>query len=513
MLRAVVYFSLFYCALTQTAAAQDFVAKSRACVDLIRQKTPQTPIRAGATERNCPLPDIVVSSFADAPKHAWLAEGEACRVPLSNASDGQPPPCGADAAALDISAHGLLRIPLSGGRCLHVLPLLLTDTTNGFTCNAVTARTACVRSIRRQGNTTRVKLSTKVGLGGTESEITVSDTIERHMPLMVQSAKGPLFALLPGQYTSLNQERDMPGFLRHVADKAQTACTLAPEACEKQVAEQVNRQAQQMWRRVWNPKLLMTREARDTERNAMRDRIAAGIAEPQAAGKRALMHIIMANEISDSSPSQVLDAVIQNSGLSWGAHQIDIGANDGPEVAMFWDTLRAWRRAPGTGNYPLLRRADTYIACLSQPIRYYFTDQLAILYGAAPDMNKGFRSALARNRYEAHFRTWLGEEVGRLDRLMGLFTKSAFARLYYLDVRNQKGATRGEEMRRFGEAMPEDQLATCAGVEVGEKALVDWVKTPPRTPLSSAPDVDRRVGNINQYLQDTFGPGQGRTCP
>ena len=220
MLRAAAYFLLVYCALIQPAAAQDFVAKSKACVDLIRQKTPQSPIRAGATERNCPLPDIVVSAFAEAPKHAWLAEGDACLSRLTDAADGQPPPCGTDAVALDVSAHGLLRIPLSGGRCLHVLPLLMTDTTTGFTCNAVTARTACVRSIRRQGNKTLVKLSTKVGLGGTESEIAVPDTIERHVPLMAQNAKGPLFALLPGQYTALGQERDMPGFMRHVADKA-----------------------------------------------------------------------------------------------------------------------------------------------------------------------------------------------------------------------------------------------------------------------------------------------------
>ena len=513
MLRTVAYFVLFHGVMTHAAAAQDFVAKSKACVDLIRQKTPQSPIRAGATERNCPLPDLVVSSFADAPKYAWLAEGEACVAPLTTATDGQPPPCGAGAMALDVSPHGLLRVPLSGGRCLHVLPLLMTDATSGFSCNAVTARTACVRSIRRQGNNTLVKLSTKVGRGGIESEITVPDTIERHKPLIVQNTKGPLFALLPGQYTSQNQERDMPGFLRHVADKAKAACALTPTECDRQVGAQVNRQAQQMLRRVWNPKLLLSREARDAERNAMKDRIAAGITEPQAADKRALMHIIMANEISDSSPSQVLDAVIQNSGLSWGAHQIDIGANDGPEVAMFWDTLRQWRRAPGTGNYPLLRRADMYLACLSQPIRNYFTDHLVILYGGAPDMNKGFRSALARNRYEGHFRTWLGAEVGRLERLTGIFTKSAFARLYYLDVRNQKGATRGEELRQFGEAVPADQHATCAGVEAGEKAFVDWVKTPPRTPLSSGPDVDRRVGNIHKYLTDTYGAGQGRSCP
>ncbi len=77
---------LVYCVLAQAAAAQDFVAKSKACVDLIRQKTPQSPIRAGATERNCPLPDIVVSAFAEAPKHAWLAEGDACLTPLDGCS-------------------------------------------------------------------------------------------------------------------------------------------------------------------------------------------------------------------------------------------------------------------------------------------------------------------------------------------------------------------------------------------------------------------------------------------
>ena len=128
-------------------------------------------------------------------------------------------------------------------------------------------------------------------------------------------------------------------------------------------------------------------------------------------------------------------------------------------------------------------------------------------------MNKAFRSDLARNRYEAHFSGWLGEEVARLGALKGLFTKSPFAALYYLDVRNQKGPTRGEEMRQVGEAITPAELATCDGIVRGETALVAFIKSHPRQPRSSWPDVERRVGNIHQYLQGLHGAGEGRTCP
>ena len=61
--------------------------------------------------RDCPLPDIVVASFQDPPKHAWLAEGEACRAPLTQASDGQPPVCGAEASRGSLLS---LFLPIAG---------------------------------------------------------------------------------------------------------------------------------------------------------------------------------------------------------------------------------------------------------------------------------------------------------------------------------------------------------------------------------------------------------------
>ena len=50
-----------------------------------------------------------------------------------------------------------------------------------------------------------------------------------------------------------------------------------------------------------------------------------------------------------SSPSQVLDAVIQNSGLSWGAHQIDIGAS---HLCIWFQDLRFV--TPGRGVLPFI---------------------------------------------------------------------------------------------------------------------------------------------------------------
>jgi hypothetical protein len=132
--------------------AQDFVGRSRQCVDLLKRKNPGTHIRSGLTDRSCPL-EPLATRYTSAPDRPWLASGRDCDGALD-----QETACGLDSNLLGTLDRSLVRIKIGGGRCIHVSPIMLTDKPDGFKCNAVKARTACVLGTREENGRTIVKL-------------------------------------------------------------------------------------------------------------------------------------------------------------------------------------------------------------------------------------------------------------------------------------------------------------------------------------------------------------------
>ncbi len=489
-----------------TAPAQDFVAKSAQCVAALKRESPGTHIRQGLTNAVCGLP-TPPTAYSGAPRTTFLASGTACATSLSTL-----PACGHEASLATSVPGGVVRVPLGGGACLHVLPLMLTDKTEGFTCNAVHARPACVRGVERRGGATRVTLASGNGRGAITAEITVPDAPEHHVPLFARSPKGPLFALVPSDVTVGGQLRDSAGFIAHHVEHMRSTCEGTAAHCRDQMQHQADRAAGELLRRVWTPRRLLSTDERKADYADFSQRIARGDFGRHDREKKLFARLILENEVSGSSPYQVLDAVIRNSGLSWGAHQIDIGANTSSEAALFWETLKAWRRAPGTGNYPLLRQMDRHRACLSQPIRNMFTEHLAMLYAGLPDMTRGMRADASRRAYETRFAAYLDEEVPPAARIGGLFQVSTFAWMYYMDVKNQRGGSKARALRRLGEEFASDapEVLTCADVAAGEQRLVDHIKS--ITEEGEHYDIDRRVGNLRRFLERELGAGMGRRC-
>ena len=495
---------IFALAISVTANAQSYVDRSDACVSLIKRLNPATHIRDGLSDNKCPL-TTPPAAFTGAPARAWIASGTACETSLPDM-----PACGLTASFPEALPGLVRRIKLGGGKCLHVLPVMLTDKPDGFKCNAVRARPACVANVRQEGTSTIVTLAGGTERGALSADIKIPADAEHHHPLLAKSRAGPLMALLPADVTIGSQLRDSLGFLKHYVDHTQSTCDGTAAHCREQATYQADRAIGELMRRTWNPRPLLTREDRTADFQDLLARVNRDNLGRYDREKKLFAKLIMQNEVSGSSPYQMLDAVIRNSGISWGAHQIDIGANAGAEVDLFWDTLRRWRQAPGTGNYPLLREADKVRACLSQPIRNFFVDHLALTYGALPIMNKGFRSSTGKAAYDTRFKKYLDDEVSRGVALSGLFKKSPFAWMYFIDQRNQRGNEKADALRAIGEGMSAAALATCDGVTGGEERLVQHIKS--ITEAGDHYDIDRRVDNLRTFLRQELGPNLGRTC-
>ena len=387
----------------------------------------------------------------------------------------------------------------------------LTDKTESFTCNGTKARPACVRSVRENSDgTTVVTLAGGKAANAFSADIVIPANPRPHLPLMAKSTAGPLLALVPADVTIAGDALDSSGFIQHYVDHTTDTCEGTVKYCREQAGFQVDRAMGELMRRVWNPRPLVVKTERTSDYQSFVDGVLSGDLGRYAREKKLFATLILKNEVSDSSPYQILDAVIRNSSVSWGAHQIDIGANEQFEIDLFWDTVRKWRTTPGTGDYPKLREADIQRACLSQPIRSYFVDQIVLLYSAAQDMNKGLRSDFGRTAYDARFKTYLDEEVSRAVTLKGLFKKSAFAWLYFIDQRNQRGSRAGDTLKDIGTSLDADTLSTCDGVIDGEAQLVAAIKE--ITNASDHYDIDRRVDNLRTLLTSEYGESQGRSC-
>src|SRR5262249_17982389 len=79
----------------------------------------------------------------------------------------------------------------------------------------------------------------------------------------------------------------------------------------------------------------------------------------------------------------VSDAVLGNSGLSFGAHQIDLGANGDLELKLFWGIIDAYK-----AKHPdaVLEKTEAAQSCVDLPLRLMTVGALTLTYAGAPGM-------------------------------------------------------------------------------------------------------------------------------
>jgi hypothetical protein len=177
------------------------------------------------------------------------------------------------------------------------------------------------------------------------------------------------------------------------------------------------------------------------------------------------------NEVSIVDPIYGLsDAVDANSGLTFGAHQIDLGASADRERRLFWDVIGASRT---THPDSLLDKADTARSCIELPLRLMTVGALNLLYQSAPGMTAALRSAEGMESYNARLLSYLAEEVRRTAEKPGLFKSSMIIRILFSDLKNQLGS--GSAIENLANELLKSGVepGSCNGIVAAEDKILE----------------------------------------
>lgn len=438
----------------------------------------------------------------------FVASGAACMKPLpkSIAYDGAR--CGKANNFIATYKTSVVRINLPGGRCMHAIPLLLTDKTEGFTCTSLRARVACMRGQASEDGKTRVSLSSVLTGNGSIGEVTIGEDPKAGEPLFQQSEGQPLFALMPTVFDNYGQQRSTIRFLQAQLSSIRQSCEGEHSAqhCSGQSPYHAERLLLEQLRRAWTPRSWISAAEKTADKESFKAAVHAVATGPSATkDRKALLQSIVANEIGVDSPYQVLDAITDMSGPSWGANQIDIGANEDEEIALYWRIMSDRQTTDPTSP---LGRAVQYKACFSAPIRHYYVNQLNGFYSTVADFNKALRAPRGQGSYNSFFIDWLLSETDRAAGYAGLFKESTFARLFYVDVKNQFGPRRANAIRDAGLEFTPGWLDRCGQISAKEEDVVKLVRD--RVNDTRKADIDRRVHNLRKSINAVYG-GDGRT--
>jgi hypothetical protein len=193
-------------------------------------------------------------------------------------------------------------------------------------------------------------------------------------------------------------------------------------------------------------------------------------------------------EVSSVEPIYGLsDAVDHNSGLTFGAHQIDLGASGDRELGLFWDVINAYK---ATHLDSVLDKAERSRSCLALPLRLMTVGALALTYQSTPRMTVALRSAEAVDRYNRRLLSYLADHVQTTAGKSGLFKNSMIIRVLFSDVKNQVGT--GSSIEKLAEELLSSgtDLNSCASIVAAEDKMLERL-------IWNSPD-DRRQGKT-QY--------------
>jgi hypothetical protein len=418
----------------------------------------------------------------------------------------------------NLQAGATVRIPLPNGQCGALIPLLLTNKTD-FACNAVQSRVACVdvshdlatdrTRIRFSSRRTGPAETTTIEFGATELgrvEGRIDDLISH-----------PQFALIP----AIVNGKSVTDKILAAAKQKQQSCLdqdhHAAARCVSLARFQADAYMQEAMRRFRNPKHDSSLQviAKDGE-NIVAFLKSRGIDRIEE--KWILFLSIAGNEVGPKvSDNGVVagtydpiyglsDAVYDNSGLTFGAHQIDLGANGDREVKLFWDVIDAYS---ARHSDPAVASAKAARDCVDLPLRLMTIGALGITYRASSRMTVAMRSAEGVDEYNRRLLDWLTEETRITAAKPGLFKKSMIARVLFSDLKNQSGKGKHVEDLVLQFATQED-LNSCDRVVAAENRLLDamiWVD--PKTKQNKTNYAERyeRIRTIVRQLAVREGIG------
>lgn len=399
------------------------------------------------------------------------------------------PKCGRGSRTLseNLNANAIVSIRLPDNKCARFIPLLLTNKNGAFACNAVQSRIACVDSSYDPAtNRTTIKFSTqRAGTPDSSTIVIGPEDMAAHDGRIDDLIPHAQFAMLPATFVKDGRNVDVLATVNAAVEKERSQCTAVPgqtdSKCIKRTVTRSDALMQETLRHFRNPKRFVSGAERKKEAEKL-----IGFLKSKGVNRNLeqwiLLLSIAQNEVGlDVTPSganaydpiyEMSDAVADNSGLSFGAHQIDIGANSGDDVSMFWRILDQYKaQHPDT----LLDEAKAKSSCVQLPLRYMTVKAFQLTYRAAPSMSKATGSTDGVDSYNANLEKFLRNSTASVAGLDGFFKKSLMARVWYIDIANQTGS--GNRVRDGIRAVikPTDDTMSCSGVAAAEKKLLDWL--------------------------------------
>ena len=357
----------------------------------------------------CNLDADVISYMGgdeDGPVQEVLTESE---IPMLGGMEAPPPTltsgCGRGTELISTLPNGSIRVSFGAAHAFDYVPLLLTDKRSGaWSCNKIKIRTACVASQTPNGDGT-VSVTLKVD-GGANA------TTEIHRVHADGRAEPPpnakFFVLIPRyRKTSSGKPQDRVAKFSSAADQA--GCATSTAQCSAKRGVFVERAAIKELRVFRLPRVLSIADRKFDAQQLQEWTNKFG-------GDESLVHLAIAaseigwspgNQSVSDSPFEIVDAILGNSGPSYGVHQIDLATNGSADVVPFRklmpDVLKemgADRRSPlqpppgAVGSKPFK---------FEKPIRAWEIALAAEFYRATPYMVTSIRTPQFRTGYESQY--------------------------------------------------------------------------------------------------------------
>lgn len=388
--------------------------------------------------------------------------------------------CGLGSRALDPNMNGAaVRFRLPGNRCGGFIPILLTNKSR-FACNAVRSRIACVQaSYDSQNDRTRITFSSQAGGGGETTRIEFgADEFARLDGRIDKLIADPRFTIVP----EFSQNEPVARDIAQAGRVQEQACLKSGHSrahCARQASFYADAKLQEAARRYRNPR----RDSSPDAISADGARIVAFLRKngiDRIEEQWLLFLAIAANEVglrladgqvSVKEPIYGLsDAVDYDSGLTFGAHQIDLGANGDRDLRLFWDVIDAYRAAHPDSA---LDDAEIRRSCLQLPLRLMTVAALALTYRAAPKLTTALRSPEGAEAYNRHLLSYLAAEAQLTASKSGLFRHSMIMRMLFSDLKNQTGTGSDIETLAHDVAAGGIDLTSCTSVAAAEDRALD----------------------------------------
>lgn len=406
--------------------------------------------------------------------------------------------CGIGSSLLDSFTSKLT--VTRGTKQFEFIPLLLTDKSKSH-CYAAKVRTACFKEPSKLPN------------GGFEIELRASESPRSTKTIVRADSDGKLtYEANNSQFYLMTYSKP---FATGLTDALQTYKCTPARPCVYDKTYFIE------WQFLERLRIVRRLSIGKPEARQDLDLFYGSVGANLSGSKKVVQTFIAANEVGSTSPYELQDAVLADSGPSFGLHQIDIATNTGDDIAVFREIVSKHYETATDPN-TVATRLRVQQGLYQRPIREYKTSALATLYRDWIPINAALRSDFGKKRYNAVYIKYLDKAAKQFEELARKHTyvrKYPWVGFLLVDIDNQYNGNSLSQVR-FGEIASRTNSAAQFITGVRDEML-GWTYAG-RGPAAYC-DVQRRIRNVllaaNQHypqngpwpMPDVKNP-RGRTC-